>query len=930
MKGFWISVAALLFPLVLLAQTAAELSEQIRDDRGFLTSLLERSLSDAGRTVVIDGFRGALSSRATFTEMRIADADGVWLTLRDGALQWNRSALLRRRIEIAELTAAQIILPRLPQGDGTQPQIEAEVPSFSLPELPVAVNIEQIRADRVELGQPVIGVPAVLRVDGTLSLEAGEGATQLSVSRLDGPRGEFVLDSAYSNQTRILRLNLGLDEAADGLLANLIDLYERPALQAQISGEGELSDFAADIRLATNGQSRITGRVAIAERRNADGALGTGFDLRIGGDIASLLRPQDRAFFGQQAQLEASGWRAETGRIQIPTLSLQTEALRLSGSLSTNDDNAPEEVRLQILLGRDAGAPQLPVALPFADIGTTVDNGRLDLSYDADQGQGWTLQGRVGQVDRGDLMLGELLLDGAGEVVLEQGALAEVIGAMDFGTRDMAFADPGLARAIGSRLDGQARFNFTPGNVLDLHDVTVSGADFSFQSDFLVAGLSSGLNISVQSTARHDDLSRLSLLAGRDLTGQAQADLSGYYVVLNRAFDLDARISASDLTVDQAQIDRLLGGRSEIVAELRRDETGLEVEMLTVETDRLSASASGRVTSLSSDLVAQLSMPSLAEADPDFGGSLQAEARLNGPVGARRVTLSGEATDLRIGIAALDDVLSGRTNLTAIAAEVDDGFALDSFQLSNPQLNASAEGRFADGALDAVARVTVPSMAALNADWNGRLEAEAQLSQDGPRRVIDLTGTGQNLAFGQGAAGGALTGRTLLRVLADEEDGVLTLRDVQVTNDQLRATAQGVLGDGVTDLTAALDIATLAPFGPGWRGALRADAVFRQANDGIRRLEVVGSGRDRALGQAQVDGALAGETRLAMKGTETDGVLTIQSASIDNPRLQATASGTLGAGVTDVTAELAASDLRFLGNGIAGALRAQGRVVQEN
>ena len=101
MRRFWILVFALFFPLAVLAQSAAELSAEIEDDRGFLTGLLERSLSGAGRTVVIEGFEGALSSRATFSEMRIADEDGIWLTLRDGAIQWNRSALLRRRIDRA-------------------------------------------------------------------------------------------------------------------------------------------------------------------------------------------------------------------------------------------------------------------------------------------------------------------------------------------------------------------------------------------------------------------------------------------------------------------------------------------------------------------------------------------------------------------------------------------------------------------------------------------------------------------------------------------------------------------------------------------------------------------------------------------------------------------------------------------------------------
>ncbi|MFN3525596.1 MAG: DUF490 domain-containing protein, partial [Paracoccus sp. (in: a-proteobacteria)] len=189
MRRFWITVFLLLFPLAVLAQTAAELSEQIDDDRGFLTGLLERNLSGAGRTVVLEGFEGALSSRATFRELRISDSEGVWLTLRDGAIQWNRSALLRRRIEIAELSAAEILLPRMPVGEDTG--VQAEAPVFALPELPVALNIDQIRAGRVSLGEPVIGIEAVLQIDGNLSLDDGEGETQLTINRLDGPRGQF-------------------------------------------------------------------------------------------------------------------------------------------------------------------------------------------------------------------------------------------------------------------------------------------------------------------------------------------------------------------------------------------------------------------------------------------------------------------------------------------------------------------------------------------------------------------------------------------------------------------------------------------------------------------------------------------------------------------------------------------------------------------
>lgn len=927
MRRFWVLAFAFFFPLAVLAQTAAELSEQYADDRGFLTGLLERNLSGAGRTVIIDGFEGALSSRATFSEIRIADTEGVWLTLRDGAIQWNRSALLRRRIEIAELSAREILLPRMPVGE--QAQVQAEVPVFALPELPVAINIEQIRADRVALGEPVIGIEAALRVQGALSLEGGEGETQLTIDRIDGPRGQFVLDSAFSNETQILRLNLGLDEAADGVLANLAGIYERPALTAQISGDGVLSDFAADIRLATNGQPRIAGQIAANERADADGTAGTAFRFELGGDIATLLRPEDRAFFGRQTQLLAEGFRAETGRLEIPQLSVQTEALRLSGSLSTNDQNAPQRAELLIALGRDAEATQLPVQLPFAEDGTTVDSGRLELSYDAAEGQGWTLTGRVGELDLGEARIGALTLDGQGEVVLDGDALSEVTGRLGFGADQLAFDDPNLTAAVGQAITGAADFNFTPGNAVDISGLEVAGADYGLSGDFLVSGLGSGITLSVDANARYSDLSRLSGAAGRPLTGAADVDLVGYYILLNRSFDLDATVLATDLTLGQEQADRLLGGESRITLDVRRDETGIEIEELTLNAARLTAEAQGIVSSLSSDLVAQVSMPSLADADPDFGGSFEAEARLTGPAGLRRLTLDGEAADLRIGIEALDRALEGMTTLTAILGESEEGYQLETFRLSNPQLTAQGQGAFVEGAIDAVAQLAVPDLAVLRPEWSGSLQAEAEVTEEDGRRVIDLTGEGTNLNFGQAGVGEALTGRTLLRVLAEEQDGRVTLQDVRVSGERVQAVAEGTLGEGVTDLRADLSLDTLAPFGSGWRGALQAQATFREAEDGQRRLELTGTGRDLSFGQAQVDGALAGETQIQLTGTEAGGVFTIETARVENPRLNATATGSVGPGATDVTAQLAAADLRFLGNGIRGAVEAEGRLVDD-
>lgn len=926
MRSFWIIAFAILFPLGVLAQSAADISAEIDDDRGFLTGLLESNLSGAGRQVVIEGFQGALSSRATFTEMRILDDDGAWLTLRDGAIQWNRAALLRRRVEIAELSAAEILLPRLPLAEESA-VVQTESPVFALPELPVALNIQQIRVERVVLGQPVIGVEAALKITGGFTLEGGEGEAQLTIDRLDGPRGQFVLDAGYSNTTENLRLNLGLDEAADGLLANLIDLYDRPALTAQISGEGQIRDFAADIRLATDGQPRITGQISANGRLGDDGTPGTGFRFQLGGDVASLLRPEDRAFFGKDTQLLAEGWRAETGRLEIPVLDIRTEALRIAGSLSTNDQSAPQRAELLITLGRDAGAVQVPVALPFAD--AMVETGRLTFDYDAEQGDGWRLDGRVGALELDGVALGALDLAGRGQVFLDDGALSKVIGALDFAVSDLAFDDPAMARAVGNSIDGRTGFNFTPGNALAITNLRVSGADYGLTGNYLVSGLGSGITLSVDTDARFTDLGRLSGVAGRPLTGAVDASVQGYYILLNRSFHIDALINGRDLTLNQPQMDGLLGGASTIVLEARRDELGLEIEDFRLTAARLTATARGLVSNAASDLQARISMPSLSDAGAGLGGSLLAEAALSGPLDRRRLTVNGQTQDLRIGIAALDNALSGQTALLANARQTEDGFQLDDFSLSNPQLSAEGQGSFVQGALDAVAQFSVTDLSSIRSDWSGGFQAQATLRDEDGARLIDVTGTGQDLSLGATGADGALTGTTALTLQASERDGVVTIRNGRLTNDQLRAVVAGTYGPGVTDLTADLDVTSLAPFGPGWRGSLTAQGRLAEAGDDIRRLDVTGTGRDLGFGVAQVDGALAGETRLAVTGTEQGGVFTIDTARVENPRLTASATGRVGAGATDVAATVNAGDLRFLGNGISGAVQAQARLTDD-
>ncbi|MFT4011901.1 MAG: translocation/assembly module TamB domain-containing protein [Paracoccus sp. (in: a-proteobacteria)] len=905
-----------------------DIAREAPDDKGFITRLLQEKLSGAGRQVTIDGFQGALSSRATFTRMTIADDQGVWITLENGAMSWSRSALLSRRVQIDELSAEKVVLPRLPGGGGDPALPQPEAREFSLPQLPVSVNIDKISVGRVELGQPVLGQEAVLAVEGAMNLANGEGATKLVINRVDGPRGAFQLDTSFSNETRVLALNLTLDEDRNGLFTNIVKMNGRPAIQAQINGTGPLSDYTANIKLATDDEPRVTGTVSVkAEAR--DGAQGTAFRAALDGDISSLTSPRNQQFFAGKSYIRADGWRGADGRLLVPELKVVTGGLDLSGSVATTAKGAPESANLTLLLGSDAGATQLPVALPFGDQPLTVTSGSLRLVYDISQGSGWELTGRVGDIEHPRLSMSELRLDGRGRVVLTPDqALQEVRGWVAFGMDDLKPADPGQAKALGQILNGGLNFAFTPGNALKFWGMNINGDGYGVQGEMAVSGLSSGITLTGDVNAQHRHLANFSALAGRELGGSAEAAIKGSYTLLSKGFDLDTQIKGTDIRVGEAHADRMLAGASTIDLGARRDTRGIQVRRLQVNARNLTAQAQGFISTASSDLTAQISMPDLSVADPRYSGAVQTEAKLTGPKGARQLSLNGQADNLVLDRPEIDGAFKGRTDLIISLLEKNGTYELQTFDLKNPQLDAEGAGTFSIEALDGRLSVSMPDLSVLGRGMSGGVTLQGAASKRGATRRLELTGRGTDLRLGQQDVDGALTGITNLKLLAHEEAGEFTIESFNLDNQQMQATAQGRIGTA-TDMAGQVRIASLASFGRGWRGALDARGSFKDDGSGARVLDVTGTGQDLNFGQAQIDGALAGATRLAVQGLEREGVFTIQTARIENPRLNLDAQGKLGQGATDLRATLRADDLRFLGRGFRGALQADAQVADQ-
>ncbi|HAR53685.1 MAG TPA: hypothetical protein DCS45_17680, partial [Roseovarius nubinhibens] len=119
------------------------------------------------------------------------------------------------------------IIARPPISEGGVTTQDAEATDFALPDLPVSVEIGQVRIDKITLEKPVIGEPAQLSASGSLSLTEGEGTAELEIRRLDR-NDKFDFAASFQQESRVLALELAIDEAEGGLVSKLLKIPGQP------------------------------------------------------------------------------------------------------------------------------------------------------------------------------------------------------------------------------------------------------------------------------------------------------------------------------------------------------------------------------------------------------------------------------------------------------------------------------------------------------------------------------------------------------------------------------------------------------------------------------------------------------------------------------------------------------------------------------
>ncbi|MEM7722194.1 MAG: translocation/assembly module TamB domain-containing protein [Pseudomonadota bacterium] len=793
---------------------------QSDDDGTRLERLIEDQMSeDGGFSVDLQGFRGALSSEAQLERLVISDRDGPWLTLEDAVLDWNRAALLTGELSVNALRAERVEVlrqPRAAEAEGIDLP-PAEATPFSLPDLPVQINIGDISIGEVVLGEPVMGVAATLSVNGSATLADGTGAAALAVTRIGGIEGQFDLNASYSNETRELSLDLLLEEAAGGLVADLIDLPGAPPVRLTVAGAGPITDFSTDIDLQTDGQPRLTGNILTKSTAETGDQV---IFVSLGGDISPLLVPEYRDFFGRDIALDSRVTLFGDGRVTLDDLSLSSAALQLAGNVALRADGQPDQFALTgQIADPDGGLVRLPV--PGAE--TTVDQVTLDAQFDAAEGNTYTARFALDEFSAAEVQIARVTLDATGQITEGrdgQAILTAVTADLIAGAEGVAHDDPALAEAIGDTITMDAAVTWEEGAPVRMSGLTVTAGTLNLQGDASVDVAEGAAPLTFDVTANAPDLSRFAALAGQPIAGGTQASLSGSADLLSGAFDLDLNGTTTDLRVSDSVPPALFAGDTDLTLSALRDATGLTVDTLILDGTAMSLDATGRVSSTDGELSLTANLSDVGLFTDALSGPLRLETTLTRPtgspwmidadvVGPEGITASvtgstaGSYTvDARIAdIGSFTDTLTGPVTARADITGADSApFTVDADLTGPGGITARVTGDVGlpDNAVDLQANGALPLSLANRALAPRSLDGTLRFNfaVDGPPSVSALRGTFETT----GARVALPTAQTAL-------EGVRLAG--QISNGRAVAELQGNLASGGTlTANAAVDVAT--------------------------------------------------------------------------------------------------------------------------
>ncbi|UXN65492.1 translocation/assembly module TamB domain-containing protein [Phyllobacterium sp. A18/5-2] len=805
-------IIAVIFLLLFAAPAVAQDSSEA--EKSYFLSFVQNQLSTPNRQIVISDIRGVLSSEASIGSITVADREGIWLRVTNAKIVWSRLALLRGRLDVNTLAADRIDILRKPLPDESLPSPEAK--PFSLPELPLAVILQDLQVGRIAFGDGVFGLKSEISLAGNVRLEGGSLDSNLQVQRLDGPGGEFKIKAAYANESQKLDLDLTLNEPENGIVANLLNIEGKPPVALALKGSGPLSDLALQLTLDAAGKRVLTGETKLDRQTD-----GLGFQTTVNGEIAGLIPPIFRDFFGNETALIVNGVLRDAGGVALDRLNIKSNALALDATGETTNDGFLRRLKVDATIADPTGKK---VILPVKGGETTVDKAVLAVAYGTNRGDDWTSTVEITNFTSDSFASKSINLIGRGlaqniDNPTERSLTYDVTGDISGVTAKRA----DIAEALGELIQLKINGDWKAGNPVNLKQALIAANGLSASltgtiNDFAYSG-----DIFVKASS----IAPFSALAGRDLAGSIDLKANGLVEALTGGFDLmlDGYATGMQLGIDAA--DKVLAGETRITGGLARNANGLTARNFKVVNPQTLVTADGTFASGAANFDFGLNLTDLALLSEKAGGALKVRGSARGQdniialafnAGVPEGTLSGRKLtqgDLTFngtlykGI--VDGKVSGLAFLDGIRADLATEIAVhdDEKRLSNIQFIAGGTRLRGDVTQDkkgllqgnlTLASSDVSTAAALFlVEATGKADATIALAHDGEKQNVDIKGQIDGLKANDiviGKAAVALAAQDIFKV--PSANGSVTASDVSASGIDITGLDAQAAQDGKT------------------------------------------------------------------------------------------------------------------------------------
>ncbi len=370
--------------LVVMALLACTLSVLTLTSKGRenLAWLISTVASTNDQKIRLSGLNGIWSGNLTLDNLVIEDRKGTWLALRGVSVDWSPLALLSFTFRADRIAATFTEIARTPQSSTKSTRLISS--SFSLP---VALDIRQIDLPEIMLGEELTST-GIAELAAKGMLKAGSSPlgieTKLNVAHSDGKQGVVDIDIAFVPDVNWLTLNVRADEPAGGIIANILQLPNLPAIELVVAGEGSLDNWSCKGTLAVDGKviTHISGTHQFTGQSNIITAKGDGV-------FEDFLPAEFKKLLSGNTTVDVVGTYKPTGGIDIEHVTVVSSVMTANAAGSLNPEGTAElslDVKANdrpIVLSLGSDAQPVAVAINSASLHALGDGNEPAIDFSA-------------------------------------------------------------------------------------------------------------------------------------------------------------------------------------------------------------------------------------------------------------------------------------------------------------------------------------------------------------------------------------------------------------------------------------------------------------------------------------------------------------------------------------------------------------------